>query len=447
MFPTRTDQLLFVLILLAYLVLGALFALRTPDWQAPDEPAHYNYIAQVASGTLLPVIEMGDWDQEYLERLKANGFNPDSLDRFDTIQYEDHQPPLYYWISAPAFRFTDGNLFALRMVSVLFGMGTVALAYIIAREVVPPASHIALATMALVAFVPQHLHILASVNNDALAGAVIAILLLLCVRHVRGLSDGREWQMGLVLGLAVITKTTTYFMAAVVLLAILLRWWQRSPEKSLRPLLNALLLVALPAALFAGAYWGRNLLTYGGTDFLGLAAHDAVVVGQPRTAEGIETLGFSAYLGQGLRTTFNSFWGQFGWMAAPLDGVFPWFYPLMALSLVLAGVGWLAWLMGVRREGALPRPQQSAIFALLLVAMLLTAAQFVYYNLVFQQFQGRYLFTALIPIALGVVLGLDAWLIALQRRIPALRWGLVGIIGLLVPLNVYIIWRVIPGAL
>ncbi|MDI6834774.1 MAG: MarR family winged helix-turn-helix transcriptional regulator, partial [Rhizobiaceae bacterium] len=31
-----------------YLALASLYAIRTPAWQAPDEPAHYNYIRQIA---------------------------------------------------------------------------------------------------------------------------------------------------------------------------------------------------------------------------------------------------------------------------------------------------------------------------------------------------------------------------------------------------------------
>ena len=38
------------LLLLAYLVLGVLFAVRTPPWQAPDEPAHVNYVRQLVEG-------------------------------------------------------------------------------------------------------------------------------------------------------------------------------------------------------------------------------------------------------------------------------------------------------------------------------------------------------------------------------------------------------------
>ncbi|MDW7990582.1 MAG: hypothetical protein RMK65_00220 [Anaerolineae bacterium] len=56
----------FWMFLAGYLVLGTLFALYTPPWQVPDEPAHYNYIRALATERALPVIEPGDYDQEYL---------------------------------------------------------------------------------------------------------------------------------------------------------------------------------------------------------------------------------------------------------------------------------------------------------------------------------------------------------------------------------------------
>jgi len=36
------------LILLAYLTIGTLYAVNIPAWQAPDEPAHYNYVRALA---------------------------------------------------------------------------------------------------------------------------------------------------------------------------------------------------------------------------------------------------------------------------------------------------------------------------------------------------------------------------------------------------------------
>jgi hypothetical protein len=59
---------LFILIVI-YGIVAGLFAVRTPPWQAPDEPAHYNYVAQVANNGCCPTIEVGDWNSAYLEQL------------------------------------------------------------------------------------------------------------------------------------------------------------------------------------------------------------------------------------------------------------------------------------------------------------------------------------------------------------------------------------------
>ena len=64
-----------VVLLLVYLVVGGLYAVNTPDWQAPDEPAHYNYVRQLAGGKW-PVIEPGDYDQAYQSEVISSRFDP-----------------------------------------------------------------------------------------------------------------------------------------------------------------------------------------------------------------------------------------------------------------------------------------------------------------------------------------------------------------------------------
>ena len=221
---TRIERLLYSIILLSFLLLGILFAWRVPDWQAPDEPAHYNYIAQVANGDLLPVIEMGDWDNNYINEIKANDFVPSVIGELDTVQYENHQPPLYYWLATPIFILTDGNLFAVRMVSVVLATITLMLTYTITKAIFHDRPHLALAVMLLIGFLPQNLHILASVNNDALAGVMIAITILLCVQYLKDESRS-AWGLGVAVGIIFITKTTAYFMAGVVVIVIAMRWW------------------------------------------------------------------------------------------------------------------------------------------------------------------------------------------------------------------------------
>jgi hypothetical protein len=63
---TRSRALL-ASILLLYVALATLFAVYTPPWQAPDEPAHYNYVGYVAAHGDFPVLRMGDYSHTYLE--------------------------------------------------------------------------------------------------------------------------------------------------------------------------------------------------------------------------------------------------------------------------------------------------------------------------------------------------------------------------------------------
>ena len=441
------EKALFVSILAAYLLAGALFAIITPAWQAPDEPAHYNYIRQVAQDGCCPRIEAGDWQGEYQQQLTTVKFAPDYLDRLDTIEYEDHHPPLYYLLASIVFKLSDGDLTKLRLFSAMLGAVTVILSYIICRRVFPLQPQISLAVMALVAFLPQHLAMMSAVNNDALAEIIVAAGLLWIVRYLLG-EDVPTWQLGIIAGLALWIKITIYFLALLFPLAILLRW--RKSDRPIAALSRDLAIFAAVTLLIGGGWWLRNISVYGFPDFLGLGAHDAVVSDQLRTADHIARHGWGTYLAQILSVTFKSFWGQFGWMALPLDSVLGgWIYRGFGL-LTLGGISgllvslWSVRAMRVPAQGA-DNPSRN-IFTVLAAAILLVLLAFVYYNIEFVQWQGRYLFPALIPIALALVAGLDSWRGKLCGRWTGSRWLTVGALICLFPLDLYLLFRVIvPG--
>ena len=50
----RGERSILALILAFHLALGAGYAIGTPAWEAPDEPAHYNYIRHLAETGDLP---------------------------------------------------------------------------------------------------------------------------------------------------------------------------------------------------------------------------------------------------------------------------------------------------------------------------------------------------------------------------------------------------------
>jgi hypothetical protein len=102
----RLERALLLAILTFQMALGAGYAVGTPAWEAPDEPAHFNYIRHVAETASLPVMQTGDYDAAELERLKAARFPP-ALS-VDGVRYENHQPPLYYALMAPLFKASAG---------------------------------------------------------------------------------------------------------------------------------------------------------------------------------------------------------------------------------------------------------------------------------------------------------------------------------------------------
>jgi len=401
----------------AYVFLMANYAVHTPAWQVPDEPAHYNYIRQLSAGAL-PVIRHGDWDSAYQGLLLSSGFDPRHTAQIERIEYEDHQPPLYYLLLTPIYWLSAGNLTTLRLVSGLLGGVALACLYALGRLLAPRQPLVALAVTGFSAFLPQNLALMGGVNNDALAQALAALLFLLIARYLRAPRPtwGATLWLASTVGLALLTKTTLYFLAGLAGLAILLRW--RRAGGHWKTAAGHILLFGLLAGAMGGLWWGRSLLVYGGTDFLGLQTHDEVAAGQLQTSDYIQqTLGGdrTAYWRNLATTTFHSFWGQFGWMAVPM----PLFvYRLLGLACVsvLLGVMWLAF----------KRPYlatwQVEMLSLCALGLLLVAAAFLLYNSQFVQFQGRYLYPALAPLGLLFGAGLLGWGAFLGRVWSPLRW-------------------------
>jgi 4-amino-4-deoxy-L-arabinose transferase-like glycosyltransferase len=425
------------IILIGYVVVAALFAIRTPAWQTPDEPAHYNYAAQIARNGCCPLIQPGDWDSAYLEQLKAARFAPELLNSFDAIQYEDHQPPLYYLLQAVVFQVSDGSLIVMRLVSATFGLGIIGCVWAVAQRLLPDQPQIGLAAAAFVAFLPQHVALLASVNNDSLAWLLVALLIWLTVRYTLGDSIP-AWLFGIVMGVALLTKISAIFMVGVIGLAILLRGLM---PRRMRNVVTQWVAFLLPALLLGGLWWVRNVSVYGFADVFGLREHDRIVADQLRTATFISQNGVDGYWSHALRTTFTSFWGQFGWMGLPL---WDWLYTvLLIITLVLGGA--LLVRAGVSLRAG--RNRKGLAWSFLGLCALLASLQYVYYNLEFLQLQARYMFTGLIPFGLGLALGMDTLRRGVIGRWGWSRWLTPAPFLLLAVLDVYLIWRVIPALL
>ncbi len=441
------------LVLAAYLVLGTAYALWTPLWQVPDEPAHFNYIRHFLVGPTygFPKIEPGDYPFEQLEALKADRFPPGAP--ISGIQYEDHQPPAYYVLAVTVYPYSwadtlirwvpddpreEWSLHAyernaaqnLRLLGVLLGAVTVLLTWRIAALLNTDDDILPVATAGFIAFLPMNLTMTAAVNNDPLAYAVMAAVLLVALKRLLGRISDRRFIIdgGLLFGLAILTKVSVMVPAAVVLAAVeIFRWWRcrrlgiEWTVATIVPTLGLGFLIGLPWMI-------RNARVYGAGDWFGLRAHDRVVdcveTGvhcQARTADWIAQKGLADLLLRFGEFTFKSFWGVFGWMAVFLTDVggVP-IYPALAAVSLAALVGLIAYLARLRRAEGVVAADQRWGLALLGLSLAVTVAGYVWYNLTFVQHQGRYLFPGLVPIALGFMLGLREVTQRIAKRIRGL---------------------------
>jgi 4-amino-4-deoxy-L-arabinose transferase-like glycosyltransferase len=399
------------IILAAGVALAAGYALGVPPWNAPDEPAHYNYVRHVATTGQLPELKPGDWNAALLERLKSTNFPKGQS--VDSIAYESHQPPAFYLLATPIYNATarfplEEQVVVLRLLSVALSGITVVLVFLAVRSIFPEELPLQLAVAGFVAFLPMRSAVDGSISNDALTELVATLLLLVMVHLLRsGLRRGSAILLGLLLGVALLTKMTVYgYVPLALLVALVSPRRGKNGDPSRLPLVGLALAIAL---LLSGWWFVRNGMLYGPTDIFGLQRHDQVVVGQPR----FERLD-AATVGYFATTLFQSFWGQFGWMGILMDGQV---YFALKLISALAAFGFLLFLARAALGKSPLTPHQKGSLLLMALALTVVLAQLIYYNLSFVQAQGRYLFPAILPIALFFVLGLRELMAPIHHRL------------------------------
>jgi len=397
-------------ILLTYLILASNYALVTPAWQAPDEPAHYNYVAFIAENLALPVMQPGDYNQRARDRLVNSGFPPGAA--IDSFRYEAYQPPLYYLLSVPIFWLSD-SLPILRLWNVVIGLCVLVLLYSALELVFAGKPLITVSATAFAAFLPMHVAVLAAMNNDVLAELWIMASLFLLLRWMHSAfyepaylaAQGQRLLIGLgiVLGLGLLTKIYAYALTPICALTIIVVVCYRLK----RPLLagiRAALWALVPALLIGLPWWIRNWWVYGAWDFLGTQRHDQIVIDQPSSLSWLADNCCEAYLERALSYTFRSFWGVFGWLGVFLDERI--YMALLLFSGVLfLGILWA--LVRLISGGPDMDMDDLQLWTLGLFAVILAAgaAGYVWYNLKFVQHQGRYFFWVLLPISTFVALG------------------------------------------
>jgi len=411
-----------------YLLIGSVYARVTPILEKPDEEAHYGYIVYLRDHRALPPLAFTG----------------------SMLSFEFKQPPFYYVVTAaltswlpdvpnpesllatnpyldasiPVYRNDNRNVYlhppemtplfmGARLVSLMFGLGTLLTAYFLAAQLFPRQSLVPIAAAAIVGFQPSFLFMATALNNDvAIVFFSAGIVTLLIYRLQKGSFNYFAVVLGGLLGLACLTKVSALVLFPLTGLALVLihRGFHRAFFRD-----GAM--AVMVAVLISGGWYARNAVLY----------HDPFTLGVHTQTGAPAQKAFWDRLKYILTSVEYSFWAnQARSFVSPnvLDKIMlGWGRISLVLLALSAAIHYRA--ARSRLTTWVVLLSWPATFLVLLVG---------YWNSRFSWAYGRLLFPAIVPIVILLALG---WRLAFplrwQKPMMVLSAGVVVIVGSLVP--------------
>jgi hypothetical protein len=374
-------------------------ATNAPRQASGQPPLYYAAAAGVARLLGLPMVEGG----ALLAQLETAGtYKNPWYSPPDPWNRTDNRNVLLVSIDASQaeapYTTVTGNLSVLRFTSLAFGSAGVIAAYAGACAVFRGRRWQSL-TAAVFALTPQYVHMSAILHNDiapyALSAVAIAIGLHLTAR--KRILYWHVLLLGLVIGLAGLSKINALLIAPGIALALLVAWRQDRVPWRIVAIRQALLIVSAAIIILPWMFWG--LQTVG--DSLGTATHlrAGYYYPQPLTLPELLPLLPEVYLG---------YWGKL----ASAVYLSPLVYFLLTGILAMSFMGYL---FG-RKSGWWAGDSRTAQVILCCLIVVCAAAGLWQWLRTIHFITGRLLYPAHLPLALAVTGGL-----ALLSRCRPLR--------------------------
>ncbi len=397
----RLDANVWLVVIFAfYFLTAAAYSVLMPMWEGPDEPAHYVIVLNLVRARFYSNLNYSYEAAQprayyYLASLPIlilDSFNSSSDNMF--MPHADWQnvyrpAPIFEW-SHQNYRFLTGP-YALRWINILLGGLALWLNWITFRRIVPEKPFLSLAALALAALVPEYLHIMSSIGNDALGTLAGALLFYLAIRLVSQLS---LFSAFLSIAAAVILPLTTKLTALPLGLAVLIAAFWRGTGR----LQNKKRLLLFGSIVSLGSLGILYLLSPATLRSSVAQIGWRLFNVRPESLKGI-------YLTTMLSQVIWSFWGKVGWLAVALP---VWMVNLLTI-LALAGM----LLSAISQIRSSPRGSQPSVWRVTWIAVLLSIAAVLKNGLNTDLTQGRFLFPAIGPLALLMVAG---WYEILPQR-------------------------------
>lgn len=412
-----------VVLVLIYFILAVAYAVVTPPWETPDEPAHYQYVVQLAERWRPPPDPMIRQRDRFCRDYTYTSSN-----------YEWYHPALGYFPLAVVYKFlkivaphslpstlppfnplfcsdpfTNPNLFhlgtscpleiwqhqwgllVLRIFSSLWGLVVIFVTYRIGQLL--GTEELAIVAGSWVAFLPQFVFISASVRNDTLNNAVSALVFLFVANTLLSpkLESRRRSTLaiGLVLGAGILTKITLTYLIPMALLAVLLSSSSLNRGERIGSFVWVIILPIVIVSIYYLSYQeARTALLY--------------TIKQLKINHNSLSL---TYWKSFFPMLLDLFFARFGWA----NVLIPKGWILTAFGIWALGVSFSAYRMTCLFKSDRRNPRLH-LMLLLFFGFILAFAGVVRYNFSHFQPQGRFLFPALVSWALlgtwGIVISL-----------------------------------------
>ena len=325
-------------VLLLWLALAMNNFYKLPVHVGFDVPGHVTYIRTMAATGRIPLPDEG---------------------------WKSSEPPLYYALAAILYRllFTRFDLETtirfLRLISIGCGAAQVVISYFVLRYAFPRRNDLQAIGTVIGGLLPMNLYISQGIGNEAMAGCLAGIVIMLGFSLIPGRSgvsvDRRLAAMGFVLGLSILTKVTAVLLFPPLLLHLFYlsrrdRWSRPSTYWRFS------LVILVPLAV-AGWYFVRNWFEVGSPFVGGWEKRGSVIWWQD---PGYRTLSHFARFGEALVYPvhaaavglWDSLYSTF-WMDGSLSGTYPydhrppWNYDFMLSGAWLALVPSVGILLGI----------------------------------------------------------------------------------------------------
>jgi hypothetical protein len=192
--------------------------------------------------------------------------------------YEAYQPPLYYAlltlpyvIVSKVIDLVRGDwpdstqalfkLYSLRFFTVVLSSLSILLSYFFFQQLLAASREIALGGIAFLALIPERAMAVSRVNNDSLTELLgVAVLLCLAKWFHQPLTPVRSLSLGLLVGLAILTKMTSLSLLPLIICVFV---WQAFRFRRYSYVLAQCSISITTSALVSGWFLARNFHLYG----------------------------------------------------------------------------------------------------------------------------------------------------------------------------------------